>query len=125
MTLGFDDTILEQARSDVLQLLYDTAVIQKNNRVDDGAGGWTDDWVAVSGGTVLARVDPKGQTSSANRVEIGREITTVEYQLTMPYDAPLVADRRVVINGNTYEIVQLDVDHSRNVSKRATITEVR
>ena len=119
------DTLLARMRAQVSERLYDTAVIQSVSNASDGAGGVTPTWSAVVGGTVLCRLDPLGQTSMEAGVVANREALTVSYRLTMPYNAPIEENCRVVVNGNTYEVVALAVDHSKNVSRRGIVTEVR
>lgn len=104
--------------------LPDTAVISSMTAVADGAGGWTETWAAVSGGTVACRLDPvKGGNSGIVTVP-GREGLIVQYQLTTEYDAPLAVNRRVTIGGDVYEVVQLSDDHSWRVSRRALLSRI-
>lgn len=117
--------LLAKMRADVAKRLPDTAVIQSVALVSDGGGAFTETWSAVVGGTVLCRLDPLGQQSTENGVIASREALTVTYRLTVPHDAPIEPNCRVVINGDTYEVVQLSIDHSWNVSKRAIVAEVR
>lgn len=119
------DAELSDMRADVANMLFDTAVIKSQTKTSDNAGGWTTAWTPVSGGTVSCRVDPISRQSDMVALNFGKETTVVMYQLTVPYDAPLADDRRVTIGSNTYEIVKLDIDHSKNVSRRAFISEVR
>lgn len=124
MTIGIDATLLAHMRAQVLYLLPDTAVIQSVSNSSDGAGGFSATWAAVSGGTVVCRIDPVTSRENID-VILGRETTTVMHQLTMPHNAPLNENNRVVINGNTYEVIQFTTTHSNNVSVRAIISEVR
>lgn len=117
--------LLATMRAQVNARLFDTAVIHAVGKVSDGAGAFTETWSAVVGGTVLCRVDPLGQNATGSRVVASREALEVSYRLTLPYDAPIAQNNRVVVNGKTYEVVSLAVDHSMNVSKRAIITEIR
>jgi head-tail adaptor len=119
------DDELAQFRADILDALPDTGVIQAVTRTSDGAGGWSESWSAVSGGTVACRLDPlKGSTVQAG-VIAGQESLTLRYQVTVPYDAPLDADRRLVVNERTYEVVQLSDEHSWRFVRRAIVSEVR
>lgn len=117
--------MLSAMRAQVLARLPDTAIIQALSKVSDGAGAFTETWGAVSGGTVLCRVDPLGTNTTEARVVANREALEVSYRLTVPYDAPIEQNNRVVVDGRTYEVVSLAIDHSWNVSKRAIITEIR
>lgn len=124
MALGISTAQLTKMRSQVEELLPDTCVIQSSANSTDSMGGVTQTYTAVSGGTVSCRVDPLGNRTAQLELYAQREATKILQQLTVPYDAPLSTDYRVVTGGNTYEIIQLDVVHSWNVSKRAIISEV-
>jgi hypothetical protein len=115
---------LTSMRSQVETLLPDTGVIQVMVRTSDSAGGWTEAGSAVSGGTVACRLDPLTERE-LSMVVAAREALGVRYRLTMPHDAPLAADYQVVTDGHTYQVIQLDADHSCNVSRRAIIEEIR
>ena len=117
--------MLAMMRAQVLARLPDTAVIQSVANVSDGAGGVTPTWGVGAGGTVLCRVDPLGQISTESGVVASREAMAVRYRVTMPYDAPINVNNRVVIDGDTYEVVSVTIDHSWNVSKRVIVSEVR
>jgi len=123
MTWLSDDQ-LAAMRDDVANLLPGTAVISSMTAVTDGAGGWSETWAAVSGGTVLARLDPVRSTGSGIITVPGREGLIVNFQLTTEWDAPLAVNRRVTIDGNVYEIVQLTDDHSWRVSRRALLSRI-
>ena len=123
MTWLTDDD-LTQMRADVAELLPDTAVISAPAWVSDGAGGGSQTYTAVAGGTVACRLDPLPKLQMAQEVA-GGEILTVKYILTVPYGAPLAVDYRVTTGGSTYEMVHLDIDHSWRVSRRAIVAAVR
>lgn len=109
-------------------LLPGTAVIQSLTTGHDSGGAATETWTAVTGGTVACRLDPVGQSTSAEvELNFGKETLNVLQQLTVPHDAPLNEHNRVVINSDeTWEIIQLSVDHTPawNVSKRAIVNRV-
>lgn len=113
---------LARFRADVLKMLPDTAVIEAYTRASDGAGGWSETWAPVTGGTVAARLDPL-TTRNSQAIESGQEVLVSQRQLTLPYDAPIDDESRVVIHGETYDVVTLDEDHSWRVSRRAVVTK--
>lgn len=117
------DDQLAAMRDDVANLLPGTAIISSMTAVADGAGGWAETWAAVSGGTVACRLDPVTGRSGIVTVP-GREGLIVQYQLTVPYDAPIAVNRRVTVGGDTFEIVQLSDDHSWRVSRRALLSRI-
>lgn len=110
---------LARMRQQVEDRLPDTCVIQTHTGAKDSAGRPTQTWAAVTGGTVACRVDRMTSRQDMSFVDAAREQTEIRYQLTVPYDAPLEANCRVIHDGKTYEILQLDIDHSWNVSKKA------
>lgn len=124
MVIGLNSDQLSVMRAQVNLMLPDTAVIKRVTNSSDGAGGFTASWAAVSGGTVLARIDP---INSKNEItgDIGREALIVSHQLTLEYDAPILANDRVTINSNTYEVIQLSATHSNNVSIRAMVSMLK
>lgn len=116
---------LTAARADVANLLPDSCVIQAKTLVSDGAGGNTVTWAAVTSGTVACRLDPVASRTRILDNIATQESIVVVYQLTVPYAAPLAVDRRVIHDGNTYEIVQMDIDQSKRVARRAIVSEIR
>jgi hypothetical protein len=124
MSLQLSTTELTWMRAQVATLLPGTAVFYQRTYASDGEGGWSGGSAVVSGGTVACRLDPiTMQMLSA--IEARREILTVRFQLTVPYNAPIAADLIVHIDSRDYEILQLDADHHWNVVRRAMVAEVR
>lgn len=119
------DSQLTAMRSQVANTLFGTCVISAPAFVSDGAGGGSVTYTAVSGGTVACRIDPMGARQENVGINWQQEVLKVKYQLTVPYDAPLAADYQVTSEGHTYEIMQLDIDQSKRVARRAIITEMR
>lgn len=114
------DAQLAKMRADVARMLPGTAIIQAVSNVSDGSGGFTETWAAVTGGTVACRVDPIRRGVQIEQIA-AQEAMEIEYQLTLPYNAPVLQGRRAVIGGTTYEIRSIDEDKSWAVSKRARI----
>jgi len=119
------DALLTSFRAQVAARLPDTCVIQARSDTGDGAGGpGTVAYTAVTGGTVACRIDPI-KSNSQDVLQVGRgEHLRVQYQLTAPHDAPVEIDRRLVINGENYEVVSLSAEHSWRVSTRAIIGRI-
>lgn len=119
---AISDRQLARMRDQVAARLPQTATIQRVEQASDGAGGWTEQVVTV--GTAACRLDPLSK-----QVQIGLatdvEALTVRYQLTLPYDAALDTNTQVTVEGRTYQVVQMDVDHAWRVSRRAVVSEVR
>lgn len=104
--------------------LPDTAIIKSQSQSRSGGMGGAITYTPVSGGTVACRLDPIGNTDQTRLTGAG-EATVAEYQLTLPYDAPIEPDYIVTIAGQDYNIIQLDDVHSWNVSRRAKVAEIR
>lgn len=118
--VGLTDAQLAIMRAQVERMLPGTVVIQSVTEVSDGAGGWTEAWAAVAGGTVSARVDPVTQRQ-AIELNIAQEQIEDLRQLTVSWDAPLGEGERVLYESEAWEIVSRVADHSWNVSRRAVI----
>lgn len=114
------DAELAQLRSDVLDLLPGSVVVQRRSSGTADAYGYGGSVSYAAVGTVAARVDPL--STSANREVIGARDTDTEFrQLTVPYGADIAAGDRVVFDGRTYEIRTLSDDHSLRAVRRAVL----
>lgn len=112
-------------RDMVDNLLPDTCVISAPTYTPDSAGSNTLTFAAVAGGTVSCRLDPlENSTAKALMVELGREVMMRSRFLTVPYNAPLALDYRVVVNETTYEILRLEDDHSARIARRAIVARM-
>lgn len=119
------DRHLAKMRAEVNLLLPGTAIIQSNGGSVNSKGVYVDSWAAVSSGTVACRLDPLSTSQSSDVALLqGQERQTTYWQLTVPYNAPLNADNRVVIGSTTYSVVSLYDVPSWNVSTRAIVAEV-
>lgn len=119
------DAELAQFRADVLNMLPDGGgIIQSYGTTPDGAGGFTEGWTPVTGGTVNYRLDP---ALSRRQVEVvgQAEGMIFDYILTVAHNAPLNEGNRFICNAGTVEIRQLWNVHSWNVSRRAYVSRVR
>lgn len=124
MTLAPSSSQLAYMRESVVKLLPDTCTIQEKTLVPDGAGGNAETWAAVTGGTnVACRVDPVPSQKVTEQIS-EREVTVVDYMITLSYDAPIATGQRIVTGGRTYEIKMLNAEHSWNVSKRARVVRI-
>lgn len=113
------DAELAQLRSDVLELLPGSAVIQRESRGTADAYGYGGSVSYAAVGTVAARVDP---LAASARETIGARDTDTEFrQLTVPYNADIAAGDRVVFDGRTYEIRTLSDNHSLRAVRRAVL----
>lgn len=118
------DADLVQMRADVAQMLPDVAIIQTRALTSDNAGGWSEVWTAVTGGTVACRIDPL-KTREGIDYTASREALIRKWQVTLPHDAPIVPEARLVISGVSYDVVVIHDNHSWRVSRRCEIVEVK
>lgn len=123
MTVFLGAADLTRMRAEVARMLPGAAIIQELTAASDGAGGVTETWAAVTGGTVACRIDPLRRVAQIESTGMAEAIV-LEYQVTLPYDAPISAQNRLVIEGTAYEVRQLDAVHSWNVSRRARVAVV-
>lgn len=113
------DAELAQLRSDVLDLLPGSVVVQRRSSGTADAYGYGGSVSYAAVGTVAARVDP--MSTSAREVIGARDTDTEFRQLTVPYGADIAAGDRVVFDGRTYEIRTLSDDHSLRAVRRAVL----
>lgn len=124
MTYLLSDAQLAAMRDDVARLLPGTAILQNKTVASDGAGGGSVTWAAVTGGTVACRLDPLRRQGAGEETYGLRESAANLYQLTLPYDAPLLMDYRVLYNGVPYEVRTVDEQKDWGVSVRAVVVRV-
>jgi len=109
---------LSRMRSTAGAALPDSAVIQTQSVVSDGGGGGTTAWTAS--GTVDCRIAP----ASMDEDEIGGRVAgEADFIVTMPHDAPVSTDSRIIANGGTFN-VEAVLDRSWDISTRLHVCEV-
>lgn len=112
------DSELAAIRSTASEALPGTAVIQGQAWVSDGGGGGSTAWTAS--GTVDCRLAPVGGSGGAEGVEGNRISAEAEYVVTLPFDAEVTTDSRLVIDGATYNIEAVR-DRSWNATTRVEV----
>lgn len=111
---------LATLRAEMLDLMPDTCVIQRPATTVGSAGFAAKTYSAV--GTAACRLDPLKK--QLDKEVLAMQETTAYYrQLTVPYDTDLRAEDKVVIGGRTYEVRQLDDDHSLRAVRRAVVVK--
>jgi len=118
MSLGLNAAQLARMRAQAAALLPGTCTIQRATSTNDGGGGWTEGWADVA--TVACRMDTISARTRAE-VQAAREAGVTYYTLTVPYDAPIGAGLRVVVDSVAYEIVEVHTAESWAVSRRARV----
>lgn len=109
---------LAQMRSDLESVaLPDTCDIMTVSRAADGEGGMTDTWGTATA-AVPCRIDAQGGGES----DVARSTEPyATFVLTLPQDAEVTADDRIVHNGWTYAVTAVDDDSSWMTCKRAVL----
>ena len=103
---------LTQMRADAAEALPGTAIIQTQAETSDGGGGVTVAWTAA--GTVDCRIAPLTGTER----EMGDRISSdADYLITLPHNASVTTNSRIVAGGGTYSVEAIR-DRSWNVTTR-------
>lgn len=110
---------LAQLRADQGDYFPDTCSFQAVASTSDGQGGWTEAWsdTATSVACRLApRVGSFGEAMSGNQVA-----SQSAWVLHVAHDQDVDAEWRVVHEGLTYEIVQLEATHSNRTARQVML----
>lgn len=107
-------------RATAADYLEDTCGIVEHVRTWDAAGGWTESYQTIA--TYACRLDPTiyYRTEQA----FGQETTVVNYILSVPYDAVISHDHRILIRGKYYDVVRAHDNHTNRLVKRLLVSEV-
>jgi head-tail adaptor len=113
---------LRQLQSALEDLLPDTCRIERPTTTNT-YGSTSQTWgTAVA--SVACRLDPDNVQSQTGEVAL-RETGIARYTVTLPYDADVRDDDRLVHNSSTYNIVTLYDLHSARSVRRARVEAVR
>ncbi len=112
---------LAQLRTDVLELMPDTAVISRGSAGTAETHGYNSTVTYAAIGTASARLDPLSRGNQNNDVIASHEAAADFRQLTVPYSTDIARGDRVVIGGRTSDIRSLDDDHSLRAVRRAVL----
>jgi hypothetical protein len=109
--IGLTAAELEQMRNSIAELLPDTCDLLSATRTSDGAGGWSDTWGTVSGGSALpCRLDFRDPGKEAiSNASLTPYKTGV---LSLAYDAPISTDYRVQIGGKQFNVTGENTNQS-------------
>jgi len=106
--------MLADLRAVQADFLPDTCTLRAVTRSSDGQGGWTDAWADTYTGVPcrLAVMPIQGGESAA-----GSQVTSLSaWVLHIPWDQAVDPEWRVVHEGITYEIVQLEASHTNRTA---------
>lgn len=111
---------MEHLREIVTDYLEDTCAIVKYIRDWDAAGGWSESYETIA--TYPCRLDPTiyYRTEQA----FGQETTVVNYILSVPYNADVPHDHRILIRGKYYDVVRAHDNQTNRLVKRLLVSEV-
>jgi hypothetical protein len=111
---------LTQMRSDLAQLLPDTCAITTGTTTVDSSGGWSMTW-GTTIASIACRLDPK---QGLERI-IGGAIQPYHgYVMTLPYNATIATNNRVVHGGIEYNVISVDQDKSWPVCTRVELERI-
>ena len=106
------DTELSGMRATALDSLPGTAVIETQAYVSDGGGGGSQSWSAS--GTLACRIAP---LRGDERETADRIAPYADYVITLPFDAGVDTDSRLLIDGDIYDVAAVR-DRSWNLTTR-------
>lgn len=112
---------LVDLRSTQNSILPDTAIIQRYTLTSDGMGGYDQNWSNV--GTVRCRLYPQTLRSMNENPNGGMQmISETRWFVTMPVGTSITAKDRVLIDGRTFEVYQVNNNESFQTAVRAEVT---
>lgn len=97
--------------------LPDTAVIQSQAIESDDGGGFDTVW--TNAGTVSCRIAPL-MRQAEERETGGRVSPYAEYVVTLPFDASVTTNSRLLISGGTFNVATVR-DRSWHVTTRVEV----
>lgn len=109
---------LEWMRDTLEQIMPDTCVILAPALASDGQGGQTITWGTAA--TKRCRIDP-GRKEMYERVTGAALQPYSWWQLTLPHDTVIEETYRVIVNGETYNVVNSDDDKSWQATLRVAV----
>lgn len=122
MAILLTDAELTALRLDMGGLLVQSVAIQRASETVNSAGDAVPTWSTSS--TVDGRVDPMKSGSAQARYMIGdQEKGKAMYQLTVAHDADLRDGDRVVVDGATYQVLQMHSGNALAAVKRALVSK--
>lgn len=101
--------------------LPDTAIIQKQTWASDGGGGGTTTWTAS--GTVDCRLSPATDENARETADGDRISVQADYTITLPHDASITTQSRILTNGGTFNVEAIDERGTWQITKRVDCTK--
>lgn len=107
---------LTQLRADQGAYFPDTCTFQALTRTSDGQGGWTESWGDTATG-VACRLAPAILTGG-EQMHGGQVASLSGWVLHVAHNQAVSAEWRVVHEGTTYEVAQLEAGHSNRTARQ-------
>lgn len=120
--IGLTDAELTSIRNDIEQLLPDTCTIQQLTESQNDIGEPIRTY-STRAADVSCRVDPESGFDSFEYLGGFQDLLkyTGRFILTLPHDQTIERSDRVVVNGETFEIVEVDDSKSWKASVRCVL----
>lgn len=114
MTMLTENEICD-LRGEFDDLLGESCEIQRATTTSDGMGGSTDTWATVA--TVCCTVAPVSRTGRAERT--GEQVREVQARMvTLPAETDVRLTDRLIVNGQTLEVVDLRESRTYEIVRR-------
>jgi len=95
--------------------------IQRRTLTPDGYGNQTETWNALT--WVRCRIH-RDKAKTPEREQAGVITAVGDFNLTVPWNAPIEAKDRIVINNTTYEVTEPVTDTSWRITRQLRAQEV-
>ena len=121
MNNTLSDAEITQMRTDVEGLvLPDKGSVLSVAYTPDGQGGFVEAW-----GTASSNVPCRLDFMTGMEAVFGAALKPYSgWNLTVPYNTTLTTAHRFYLNGNTYQVAEVDTDKSWNLFLRARVEKV-
>lgn len=116
------DSELQYMRDSLEQIMPDTCVILAAVNTADGQGGYETIWGTATA-NVRCRIDP-GRKEMYERISGAQLAPFAWFQLTLPHDVTIGTSDRVVVNGETYNVINDDAGKSWQGTIRVALMRV-
>lgn len=113
---------LSRMRDDAESRLSDTCTIQTRSTVADGSGGVTETWANTYTSTPCYL--SKTSIGAGAPAQGGKFTIHTAWTLAVAYDQAIAAGNRVVMGGDTYEVVSVGDDDTERALRVANIARI-
>lgn len=117
---GMEDKEMEQMREAIRELYPDRCNLLTVTRTTDGAGGYTEAWGTATR-NVPCRID---QVSGSERLTDGSTRAFTSLELALPYDTTITETYRVEHEGNTYHVLNANLDQSWQLERLVLLERI-